>query len=109
MTDQRAVVLLSGGLDSATIPESYVPFRNAALLAVATAAAETSGATAVFLGAHSDHAGYPDCQPAVFAAVQDAIDTGTRPETDIDLRVPFLECSKPDIVARGLELGCPAS
>ncbi|MFB6177420.1 MAG: 7-cyano-7-deazaguanine synthase, partial [Halobaculum sp.] len=63
--DDRAVA--DADLDSAEIPDSYVPFRNANLLSMAVSYAEASGCSAVFIGAHSeDFSGYPDCRPAFF-------------------------------------------
>jgi 7-cyano-7-deazaguanine synthase len=95
-------------MDSEEIPTSYVPFRNANLLSMATSYAEAQGATAIFIGAHSeDFAGYPDCRPAFFEAFQRVIDAGTKPETEITLEAPFVEWSKTDIAERGLELGVP--
>lgn len=95
-------------LDSDEIPTSYVPFRNANLLSMAVSYAEANDCSAVFIGAHSeDFSGYPDCRPEFFEAFQGVIDTGTKPETDIDLIAPFVEDSKTDIAERGLELGVP--
>jgi 7-cyano-7-deazaguanine synthase len=90
------------------IPSSYVPFRNANLLSMATAYAEARDATAVFIGAHSEEfSGYPDCRPQFFEAFQNVIDAGTKPETTIDLEAPFVAWSKTDILERGLELAVP--
>jgi len=62
----------------------------------------------VFIGAHSeDFSGYPDCRPVFFEAFQQVVDTGTRPDTDIEIEAPFAEFSKTDVVERGLELGVP--
>ena len=95
-------------VDSEEIPTSYVPFRNANLLSMAVSYAEASGASAVFIGAHSeDFSGYPDCRPAFFDAFQQVVDVGTKPDTEIDLLAPFVEWSKTDIAERGLELGVP--
>jgi len=95
-------------LESDEIPTSYVPFRNANLLSMATSYAEANDCSAVFIGAHSeDFSGYPDCRPAFFDAFQDVIDAGTKPETEIDLIAPFVEWSKTDIAERGMELGVP--
>ncbi|WP_129115608.1 7-cyano-7-deazaguanine synthase QueC [Halegenticoccus tardaugens] len=95
-------------LDGSEVPTSYVPFRNANLLAMAVSYAEASGCDAVFVGAHSeDYAGYPDCRPEFFEAFAALVDVGTKPETDVAIEVPFVENSKTDIVARGVELGVP--
>ncbi|WP_123620015.1 7-cyano-7-deazaguanine synthase QueC [Halorubrum sp. CSM-61] len=95
-------------MESDEIPTSYVPFRNANLLAMATSYAEANDCSAVFIGAHSeDFSGYPDCRPAFFEAFQGVIDAGTKPGTEIDLVAPFVEWSKAEIAERGLELGVP--
>jgi len=95
-------------LDSDEIPASYVPFRNANLLSMAVSYAEANDCTAVYIGAHSeDYSGYPDCRPAFFDAFQSVVDVGTRPETEIDLRAPFVDDAKREIVEAGHELGVP--
>ena len=93
---------------SGEIPNTYVPFRNANLLSMAVSFAEAQSAGAVFVGAHSeDFAGYPDCRPEFFEAFQQVVDRGTKPEMKIDIKTPFVEWSKTDIVERGLKLGVP--
>ncbi|WP_435363676.1 7-cyano-7-deazaguanine synthase QueC [Haloarchaeobius sp. DYHT-AS-18] len=94
--------------DSDEIPSSYVPFRNANLLSMAVSYAEANDCEAVFIGAHSeDFAGYPDCRPAFFEAFENVVDVGTKPETTISIEAPFVEWSKTDIAARGVELDVP--
>ncbi|OTF01894.1 7-cyano-7-deazaguanine synthase QueC [Halorubrum sp. SD683] len=93
-------------LDSDEVPTSYVPFRNANLLSMATSYAEANHCDAVFIGAHSeDFSGYPDCRPEFFDAFQRVVDVGTKPETELSIEAPFVEWSKTDIAERGLELG----
>ncbi len=95
-------------LESDEVPGSYVPFRNANLLSMATSYAEANECNAVFIGAHSeDFSGYPDCRPAFFDAFQQAVDVGTKAETEISIEAPFVEWSKTDIAKRGLELDVP--
>jgi 7-cyano-7-deazaguanine synthase len=107
LTDE-AIEVSKADMESEEIPTSYVPFRNANLLSMATSYAEAQVASAIFIGAHSeDFAGYPDCRPAFFQAFQQVIDVGTKPETEITLDAPFVEWSKTDIAERGLELGVP--
>jgi 7-cyano-7-deazaguanine synthase len=107
LTDEE-VAVTDADMDEEGIPTSYVPFRNANLLSMATSYAEARGASAVFIGAHSeDFAGYPDCRPEFFEAFEAVIDVGTKPETEISLEAPFVEWSKTDIAERGLELGVP--
>lgn len=90
------------------LPNTYVPFRNANLLSIATSYAEARGANTIFIGAQSlDYSGYPDCRPAFIEAFQQVIHLGTRDTTDITLRAPFLHMTKTDIVRLGMELGVP--
>ncbi len=107
LTDEE-IEVSDANLESEEIPMSYVPFRNANLLAMAVSYAEANDCSAVFIGAHSeDFAGYPDCRPEFFDAFQRVIDVGTKPETEINLSAPFVEWSKTEIAKRGLELEVP--
>jgi 7-cyano-7-deazaguanine synthase len=95
-------------LDSDNIPSSYVPFRNANLLSMATSYAEANDCNAIFIGAHSeDYSGYPDCRPEFFDAFQQVIEVGTKPVTSIELVAPFVDWSKTEIAERGLDLDVP--
>ena len=50
-----------GNLENKEIPISYVPFRNANILAAATSWAEIVNAEAIYIGAvEEDSSGYPD-------------------------------------------------
>ena len=90
------------------VPSSYVPFRNAHLLAAATSWAELLGATAIGIGAvWEDSSGYPDCRPEFYRAFEQAIRQGTRPETSIRILTPVIHLSKAEIVLAGAELGVP--
>lgn len=95
-------------LDAVDIPSSYVPFRNAHLLAAATSWAETVGAGRIYIGAvEEDSSGYPDCRPAFYHAYNTVIELGTRPDTEIRIETPIIKLSKRDIVLRGIELDAP--
>lgn len=94
--------------DRAGVPNTYVPFRNANLLSIATSFAEARSADAIFIGVQSqDYSGYPDCRPRFIEAFQQLVDTGTRDETRITIMAPFLEMTKRDILALGMTLGVP--
>jgi 7-cyano-7-deazaguanine synthase len=94
-------------LDSAEIPTSYVPFRNAHILSIAVSWAEARGAKRVFIGAvHEDSSGYPDCRPEYYAAFNEVIRLGTA-AADIRIATPIIHMSKEQIVAKGVELGAP--
>jgi len=89
-------------------PTTYVPFRNAHLLAVATSWAEVIGATKIFIGAsEEDSAGYPDCRQDFYKTFNQAIQAGTKPQTHISIVTPLIRMKKADIVKKGIELGAP--
>ncbi len=99
---------LSSDLAVQGIPSSYVPFRNAHLLAAAVSWGEVNNATAIYIGAVAeDSSGYPDCRPEFYDAFQNVIDTGTKPETQITIRTPVIAMRKSEIVQKGIELGAP--
>ncbi len=96
------------GIDPKTIPTSYVPFRNAHGLAIATSWGEVLGASRIVIGAvEEDSSGYPDCREVFYRAFEKAIDLGTRPETKIEIFTPVIHFSKAEIVRRGTGLGVP--
>jgi 7-cyano-7-deazaguanine synthase len=95
-------------LTSTSIPTSYVPFRNANILAIAVSWAEVLGAKALYIGAvEEDGSGYPDCRREFYEAFQHVIDVGTKPSTHIAIHTPVITFSKKDIAQKGTELGAP--
>lgn len=107
LTDKRMAVS-EADLESNNIPTSYVPFRNANMLSIATSWAEVLGAGAIYIGAVAeDSSGYPDCRPEFYEAFQRTIDAGTKPETRIKIRTPIIHLSKAEIVKKGFELNAP--
>jgi 7-cyano-7-deazaguanine synthase len=107
LTD-TAMDVTEADLESKEIPTSYVPFRNANMLAIATSWAEVLGAGAIYIGAVAeDSSGYPDCRPEFYEAFQQTIDTGTKPGTNIEIRTPIIHLSKAEIVQKGIELNAP--
>jgi 7-cyano-7-deazaguanine synthase len=107
LTDRR-IPVAEADLASREIPTSYVPFRNAHLLAIGVSWAEVLGAQRLYIGAVAeDSSGYPDCRPEFYAAYQRAIDVGTRPETKVEIRTPVIRMRKSEIVRRGVELQAP--
>ena len=90
------------------IPTSYVPFRNASMLAAAVSWGEVLGAKGVVVGAvEEDSSGYPDCRKEFFDIFERLIRAGTRPSTDIRVLTPVIGMSKAEIVLRGMELKVP--
>ena len=107
LTDPRMAVS-EADLTSTEIPTSYVPFRNANMLSIATSWAEVLGANAIYIGAVAeDSSGYPDCRPEFYKAFQMTIAAGTKPDTKIEVRTPIIHLSKAEIVKKGIELNAP--
>jgi len=90
------------------IPSTYVPFRNAHLLAIAVSWAEVIGAKKIFIGAvEEDSSGYPDCREVFYRAFNRVIELGTRPDTRVEIVTPLIHLKKSDIVRTGAGLGAP--
>jgi 7-cyano-7-deazaguanine synthase len=107
LTDS-AMPIRDADLANRDIPNTYVPFRNAHFLSIATSWAEVIGATKIFIGAvWEDSSGYPDCRPEYYEAFNKVIRAGTRPATDIAIETPLIYLSKRDIVRKGVELSAP--
>src|SRR3989441_11378834 len=105
LTDPN-IAVTKAHLAAPEIPTSYVPFRNSHLLSIATSWAEVIGAQRIYIGAVAeDSSGYPDCRPEFYEAFQRAIETGTRPETRIEIVTPVIDLRKSEIVKRGVDLG----
>lgn len=103
--------LLSGGgaipdghYEEQSMKSTVVPFRNGIMLSIAAGFAESRGAEAVVIAAHSgDHAIYPDCRESFMEPMARAIREGTYAQ--IELLRPFIAVDKTGIVRRGVELG----
>lgn len=98
------------------ISPTYVSFRNGLMLSMLAARAqswvmqcEKAGYTAeatLYAGMHADDAAgdaYPDCTLEFAGAMANAIYRGTY--NKVRLRVPIIHMAKPDVVAKGNELG----
>ena len=104
----RSIDMPEGGEEVRATPSTYVPFRNALLLSIAVAWAESVGAGKVFIGAmQEDAAGYPDCRKEFIASFNDMVRLGTREETDVEIVSPFIDKTKAEVVVEGMKLGAP--
>ena len=107
LTDS-SMAIRKADLSSKDIPNTYVPFRNAHFLSIATSWAEVLGATRIFTGAvWEDSSGYPDCRPEYYEAFNRVIRAGTRPSSNITIETPLIHLSKHEIVRQGISLGAP--
>jgi 7-cyano-7-deazaguanine synthase len=95
-------------LERNKIPTSYVPFRNAHFLAIATSWAEVLGARAIFIGAVAeDSSGYPDCRSEYYEVYNQLIRIGTKPDTHLEIKTPVIHMRKSEIVKTGCRLSAP--
>ena len=107
LTDRSRDAVRARRCDS-TIPDTYVPFRNTHLLAIAVSWAEVIGARKVVIGAvEEDSSGYPDCREEYYEAFNRLVQVGTRPETRVEVVTPLIHMSKDDIVREGMRLKAP--
>ncbi|MFH1125832.1 MAG: 7-cyano-7-deazaguanine synthase QueC [Candidatus Altiarchaeota archaeon] len=98
-------------ISSSGIPNTYVPARNAIMLSIALAYAETLDADEIYIGAHClDYSGYPDCRPEFIQAFQKMADLATKRAVEgrkIKIRVPLIQKNKKEIITGGKKLGVP--
>jgi 7-cyano-7-deazaguanine synthase len=107
LTD-KSIEVTEANLETQEIPTSYVPFRNANMLAIATSWAEVLRANSIYIGAVAeDSSGYPDCRPEFYEAFEKTIEKGTKPDTKIKIKTPIIQLSKAEIVKKGLQLNAP--
>jgi 7-cyano-7-deazaguanine synthase len=107
LTD-KTIEVPDGDPNNHAIPNTYVPFRNAHFLSIATSWAEVIGAKRIFIGAVSeDSSGYPDCRPEYYDRMNALIEAGTRPESGIRIDTPLITMRKSEIVRAGFDLGAP--
>ncbi|HJJ55596.1 MAG TPA: 7-cyano-7-deazaguanine synthase, partial [Methanocorpusculum sp.] len=107
LTDTQ-IQIEKGQLGKQKNPNTYVPFRNANLIAIATSYCESRNCDAVAIGVQSgDHIGYPDCTPNFIESMQYVIDIGTQTDKQIKLLAPFVNMNKTDILRIGMQLGVP--
>lgn len=107
LTDDSIKVKDYKGDDNDEIPDSYVPFRNTHIVAMAVSWAEVIGAKKIYIGAvYEDSSGYPDCRPSYYDALNKVIKEGTK-EGDIEVITPVIHMKKEEIVQKAVELKAP--
>jgi len=107
LTDKK-IEVSPADLLSKEIPTSYVPFRNANILAACVSWAEVLEAKAVFIGAvQEDSSGYPDCRADFFSAFEKMVQLGTKPSTCLEIKTPIINLTKKEIIKLGMELKAP--
>lgn len=103
-----SIPVAAADLTNVEVPSSYVPFRNGVFLSIAAGWAEVLNASQLYIGAvEEDSSGYPDCRSIFFNAFEQAVNIGTKPETNIKIVTPLIHLSKEEIVRKSIELGAP--
>lgn len=94
--------------ESYGVSPTYVPFRNANFLSVATTIALKKGAEVIFYGAHAEDAknwAYPDCTPEFNGSMAAAIYVGSYHK--VRLVTPLQWLDKAGVVQLGTDIGAP--
>ena len=106
LTDNTIDIPINGIQEG--VPVTYVPFRNGIFLSIATAIAEKHEAQALFIGVvQEDSSGYPDCTDTFINKIQNAMNQGTKDETNLEIITPLVHMSKAQIVQKSLQLNVP--
>lgn len=107
LTDKR-IEIKKAKLKSSGIPNTYVPFRNANILAIAVSWAEVISAEKIFIGAmEEDSSGYPDCKAEFFKSFNEMILKGTKPGSKINVVTPLISFNKKQVVENSIKLNAP--
>jgi len=107
LTD-RNIPVEEADLNRKSIPKTYVPFRNANLLAAAVSWAEVLGAQKIFIGAvEEDSSGYPDTTKKFYKDFNRAVKSGTKKESRIEIVTPVINMSKKEIVIQSYKYNSP--
>ena len=106
LTD-KGIEVPTGGIEEG-VPVTYVPFRNGIFLSIAAAVAEKHCAQALFIGVvEEDSSGYPDCRESYISQMENAINLGTKEETQLEIKMPLVHLKKSQIVQKALALNVP--
>ncbi len=93
-----------GHYQDEVMKKTVVPNRNMVLLSIAASFCISNGINNLYYGAHSgDHTIYPDCRPEFIKAMKEVLLLCDW--QSIELKVPYMNWNKADIVRRGKELG----
>lgn len=107
LTD-KDIKVTKANLKTKKIPTSYVPFRNANMLAIAVSWAEVLKAERIFIGAvEEDSSGYPDCRESFFKAFNKVIKNGIKNPSKLKIETPIIHFTKKEIVLKSFEMNAP--
>ena len=106
LTD-NSIDVPTSGLEEG-VPITYVPFRNGIFLSIATAIAEKENATKLYIGVvQEDSSGYPDCTDTFISKIQNAMNQGTKEETNLEIVTPLVDLTKAQIVQKAIDMNVP--
>jgi 7-cyano-7-deazaguanine synthase len=110
LTDDSMTIPVDG-VQTDTIPNTYVPGRNTVFIAIAMSLAEAKSAEAIYLGINAvDYSGYPDCRPEYLEAFQNLARLSSKVAIEgqtIQLLAPLVQDSKLDIIKKAIALNVP--
>ena len=99
------------GIQTNTIPNTYVPGRNTIFISVALSYAEAIEADYIGLGVNAlDYSGYPDCRPDYIKKFQELADLANkrgRENNPIKLWTPLIDLNKEKIFQLAFENNVP--
>jgi 7-cyano-7-deazaguanine synthase len=103
------IAVPKSGVDTATIPVTYVPARNSMFLSLALGLAETLGAADLVAGMNAiDYSGYPDCRPEFVRAFESLANLATKAGVEgarFTVHTPLMKLDKAGIIRLGHSLG----
>ncbi len=108
----KSIPIPKNAVENTRIPNTYVPFRNGNILAIAVSWAEVIGADAIYIGANTiDSSGYPDTSKEFLETFELAANLGTKfgiaGSSKLKIKAPLIDLSKKDIVLKGKEFNVP--
>ena len=112
LTDPSMEVPRGGeGLESNTIPVTYVPARNLIFLSLASALAEVKNIQHIFIGINAlDYSGYPDCRSDFIFSFEETCSLATKIGREfgrIKIETPLINLKKSEIIKKGNALKVP--
>ena len=103
----NSIKLNEDGVETSSIPNSYVPFRNGIMMSIATAIAEKEGADGIAIGVvEEDSSGYPDCREDFIFSFEKSINLGTK-IGKLKIFRPLINLRKSEIVGEAIKLKVP--
>lgn len=103
---QSGEAIPEGYYEGENMRQTVVPGRNLIFISILMGIAWSNDAEEVWLGIHAgDHFIYPDCRPAFFKAMDEAVQLGS--DGKVRLAAPYIDGNKTSIIKEGLELKVP--